>query len=146
MTQNNLYNPIFLFTLLIIIITINTISSIHFMMILLAGILFMGFSVCLKNKYLYSLFFIILTFIFIEINAGLKPLSLTLLSLFLYIFVIPLINRVVSLHKFDDYIFILLFYVGIIIIWSISMDMTFDIFTTILINLLIDLLIFGVFF
>ncbi|MFA9373584.1 hypothetical protein [Poseidonibacter sp.] len=146
MTQNNLYNPIFLFTLLIFIITINTISSIHFMMILLAGILFMGFSVCLKNKYLYSLFFIILTFIFIEINAGLKPLSLTLLSLFLYIFVIPLINRVVSLHKFDDYIFILLFYVGIIIIWSISMDMTFDIFTTILINLIIDLLFFGVFF
>ena len=85
------------------------------MMILLAGILFMGFSVCLKNK-------------------------------FLYIFVIPLINRVVSLHKFDDYIFILLFYVGIIIIWSISMDMTFDIFTTILINLIIDLLFFGVFF
>ena len=146
MTQNNLHNPIFLFTLLIFIITINTISSIHFMMILLAGILFMGFSVCLKNKYLYSLCFIILTFIFIEINAGLKPLSLTLLSLFLYIFVIPLINRVVSLHKFDDYIFIFLFYVGIIIIWSISMDMTFDIFTTILINLIIDLLFFGVFF
>jgi len=145
MTRNNLHNPIFLFTLLIFIIIINTISSIHFMMILFAGILFMGFSICLENKYYYSLFFISITLIFIEINMGLKPLTLSLLSLFLYIFILPMINRVMSFNKLNEYIYIIFFYIGIIIIWSITMNMTFDVFITIFINIIIDLLFFGVF-
>ncbi len=145
MTRNNLHNPIFLFSLLILIIIINTISSIHFMMILFAGILFMSFSICLENKYFYSLFFISLTFIFIEMNMGFKPLTLSLLSLFLYIFILPIINRIMSFSKLNEYIYILFFYIGIIIIWSITMNMTFDIFITIFINIIIDLLFFGVF-
>jgi hypothetical protein len=114
-------------------------------MILFAGILFMGFSICLENKYYYSLFFISITLIFIEINMGLKPLTLSLLSLFLYIFILPIINRVMSFNKLNEYIYIIFFYIGIIIIWSITMNMTFDVFITIFINIIIDLLFFGVF-
>ena len=38
MTRNNLDNPFFLFIVLLIAITINTIASIHFLLVMLAGI------------------------------------------------------------------------------------------------------------
>jgi len=43
MTRNNLDNPLFLFIVLIIAITINTIASIHFLLIMLSGIIFTAF-------------------------------------------------------------------------------------------------------
>ena len=85
MTRNNLDNPFFLFLVLLMAITINTIFSIHFLLIMFAGILFTAFYRCLKKRYLYSLAFVIIAFLFIEVNTGLKPFSLSLLSLFIYI-------------------------------------------------------------
>ncbi|MDZ7818298.1 MAG: hypothetical protein U5K55_06645 [Aliarcobacter sp.] len=89
MTRNNLDNPFFLFIVLLIAITVNTISSIHFLLVMLAGILFTAFYRCLRKRYLYSLAFVIIAFLFIEINTGLKPFSLSLLSLFIYVFILP---------------------------------------------------------
>ena len=80
MTRNNLDNPIFLFIVLIMAITVNIISSIHFLLITFAGILFTAFYRCLRKRYLYSLTFVVIAFLFIEINTGLKPFTLTLLS------------------------------------------------------------------
>ena len=67
MTRNNLDNPIFLFIVLIIAITVNTIASIHFLLIMFAGVLFTAFYRCLRKRYLYSLTFVILAFLFISI-------------------------------------------------------------------------------
>jgi hypothetical protein len=145
MTRNNLDNPVFLFTLLIIAITVNTISSIHFLLIMLSGVLFMGFYNCLKKKYLYSALFIVFTFLFIEVNSGLKPFSLTMLSLFLYIFIIPRIDNIMSYSPINSYIYIILFYIGLIIFWSISLGLSENIFSVLIINALIDLIFFGVF-
>jgi len=145
MSRNNLDNPIFLFILLLVIITINTISSIHFLLIMIAGITFTSFYICLKRRYLYSLFFIVLTFIFIEINSGLKPLSLTLLSLFIYIFIIPSIDRIMSFNKLNEYIYILIFYLGVFLIWVGTIGMSDSFIAIILVNIIIDLLFFGVF-
>ncbi|WP_121626469.1 hypothetical protein [Poseidonibacter antarcticus] len=145
MTRNNLDNPIFLFTLLLTIIMINTISSIHFLLIMLAGVCFIAFYTCLKRKYLYSLLFVILTFMFIEINSGLKPLTLTLLSLFIYIFIIPSIHRIMSFKALNEYIYILIFYLGLSLIWVMTIGMSDNFITVIFVNIIIDLIFFGVF-
>ena len=88
MTKSNLDNPFFLFIILSLVVMVNTISSIHFLLVMFAGILFTIFYRCLKERYLYSLAFVVIAFLFIEVNTGLKPFTLSLLSLFLYIFTI----------------------------------------------------------
>ena len=145
MTRNNLDNPFFLFIVLLITVTINTIFSIHFMLVMLAGILFTAFYRCLRKRYLYSLAFIILTFLFIEVNTGLKPFSLSLLCLFIYIFILPKVENSVAYNSANSYIYILFFYIGLIIMWSISFGLTEDIFGILIINALIDLIFLGVF-
>lgn len=145
MIRNNLDNPLFLFTLLIVAITLNIIASIYFLLIMLSGILFMAFYVALKRKYFYSLFFIIITFLIIEVNSGLKPLSLTMLSLFLYIFIIPNIKRTISFSAINSYLYIVIFYIGVLILWSINTDITTELFNAVIFNILIDLLFFGLF-
>ena len=145
MTRNNLDNPIFLFALLLVIITINTISSIHFLLIMISGVTFISFYLSLKRKYPYSLFFIVLTFTFIEINSGLKPFSLSLLSLFIYIFIIPKVDRIMSFNKLNEYIYILIFYLGVFLIWVMTLGMSDSFITIIFVNIIIDLLFFGVF-
>ena len=142
--RNNLENPLFLFTFLLIAIVLNTVTSIHFLLIMLSGILFIAFYICLKKRYLYSLFFVILTFLFIEVNSGFKPLSLSLLSLFLYIFVLPKISRTVSFSSLNNYLYIIIFYIGVIIIWSLSTDINETIAKAIILNILIDLIFLGI--
>lgn len=145
MTRNNLDNPFFLFIVLVIAITVNTIASIHFLLIMLAGILFTAFYRCLKKRYLYSLTFVILAFLFIEINSGLKPFSLSLLSLFIYVFILPKVDNSTSYNLTNSYIYILFFYIGLIIMWSLSFGIDERIFLALVVNLVIDLIFFGVF-
>ena len=144
MTRNNLDNPIFLFIVLILAITVNAISSIHFLLVMLAGILFTAFYRCLKKRYLYSLAFTIIAFLFIEINTGLKPFTLSLLSLFLYIFILPKDENYSYDNLSSSYIYILIFYIGLLIIWSVVFELNETILITIFVNILIDLIFFGV--
>jgi len=145
MTRNNLDNPFFLFIVLLIAITINNIASIHFLLILLAGILFTAFYRCLKKRYLYSLTFIVISFLFIEVNTGLKPFSLSLLSLFIYVFILPKVENSVSYNTSNSYVYIIFFYIGLTAMWTLTFGLTQDIFVALIINALIDLLFLGVF-
>jgi len=145
MKYNNLDNPIFLFTLLILAVVLNLISSIYFLIIMLSGVLFLSFFVCLKNRRLYSLFFIVLTFLIIEINSGFKPFSLSLLSLFLYVFVTPSIRRTNNYGEINSYLYIILFYIGVLILWSMGTDISESIAKAVIVNILIDLLFVGFF-
>lgn len=145
MTRNNLDNPFFLFIVLLIAITINTIASIHFLLVMLAGILFTAFYRSLRKRYLYSLAFVIISFLFIEINTGLKPFSLSLLSLFIYIFILPKEENSISYSNGNSYIYILFFYIGLVIMWAVSFGLSKEIFISLLINALIDLLFLGAF-
>jgi len=145
MTRNNLDNPIFLFIVLLLAITINTISSIHFLLVMLAGILFTAFYRCLRKRYLYSLAFVILAFLFIEINTGLKPFSLSLLSLFIYVFILPRAENSASYNSSSSFIYILFFYIGLIIMWALSFGLTEQIFGVLVINAIIDLIFLGAF-
>ena len=145
MTKSNLDNPIFLFIILSLVVMVNTISSIHFLLVMFAGILFTIFYRCLKERYLYSLAFVVIAFLFIEINTGLKPFTLSLLSLFLYIFILPKDENYSYDNLSSSYIYILIFYIGLLIIWSIVFELNETMIITIFANILIDLIFFGVF-
>ena len=145
MTKSNLDNPIFLFIILSLVVMVNTISSIHFLLVMFAGILFTIFYRCLKERYLYSLAFVVIAFLFIEVNTGLKPFTLSLLSLFLYIFILPKDENYSYDNLSSSYIYILIFYIGLLIIWSIVFELNETILITIFVNILIDLIFFGVF-
>ena len=145
MTKSNLDNPFFLFIILSLVVMVNTISSIHFLLVMFAGILFTIFYRCLKERYLYSLAFVVIAFLFIEINTGLKPFTLSLLSLFLYIFILPKDENYSYDNLSSSYIYIIIFYIGLLIIWSIVFELNETILITIFVNILIDLIFFGVF-
>ena len=145
MTRNNLDNPIFLFIVLLIAITVNIISSIHFLLIMFAGILFTAFYRCLRKRYLYSLTFVIIAFLFIEVNMGLKPFTLSLLSLFIYVFILPKDENRTSYNLSSSYIYIIFFYLGLLILWSIIFELNTQILLTLFANVMIDLLFFGAF-
>lgn len=145
MTRSNLDNPIFLFILLVLIVTVNAISSIHFLLIMFAGILFTAFYRCLKKRYLYSLIFVVIAFLFIEINTGLKPFSLTLLSLFIYVFILPKDENYTAYNMSSSYIYIIFFYIGLLVMWTIVFGFDLDMSVILFINLIIDLMFFGVF-
>lgn len=144
MRINNLDNPLFIFLLFLITIFANTISSIYFFPILLLGMLFMAFFVCLKKRYYYSLSFIVISFLFVELNNGFKPFSITLLATFIYIFIAPYIKRVLSFDTLNPYIYISIFYLGIYILWSFHNELTTQLNYTLFINLIIDFILFGV--
>ena len=145
MTKSNLDNPIFLFIILSLVVMVNTISSIHFLLVMFAGILFTIFYRCLKERYLYSLAFVVIAFLFIEINTGLKPFTLSLLSLFLYIFILPKDENYSYDNLSSSYIYILIFYIGLLIIWSVVFELNETILITIFVNILIDLIFLGAF-
>ncbi len=145
MRINNLDNPLFIFLLFLITIFTNTISSIYFFPILLLGILFMAFFVCLKKRYYYSLTFIVIAFLFVELNNGFKPFSITLLATFIYIFIAPYIKRVLSFDTLNPYIYISIFYLGVYILWSFHNELTTQLNYTLFINIIIDFILFGVF-
>jgi len=144
MKINNFDNPFFIFLFCIFAIFINILSSIYFFPILLLGVLFMAFFICLKKAYYYSLSFVILTIILIEANNGFKPLSVVLLVTFIYIFVAPYIKRVLSFNTLNSYIYMTTFYIGLYILWLLNNDMTTHLNYTLMINLIIDFIIFGV--
>jgi hypothetical protein len=145
MIRNKLENPLTLFFTLIVIISINLIASINFLLIMFAGVLFSAFYVALKNRKIYSLVFIVIAFLFIEINSGLKPFSLTLLSLFIYVFIIPKANTSSSYDLANSYVYMLFFYIGLIFMWSIFYGIEQKIFFALILNLILDFIFFGVF-
>ena len=145
MKKNLLHNPIFIFFLFIATAIVTTLSSVHFFSIMLAGIVFLSFMKSLKNRYYYSLFFMILAFMFIEYNNGFKPFSLVLLAFFSYLFIIPYINRVISLHNLNNYFYIVWFYFAMILVWIITEELTFSLIGMITFNVFIDIILFGVF-
>ena len=144
MKINNLDNPLFIFLLFLLSIFVNTISSIYFFPILFLGILFIAFSVCLKKRYYYSLTFIVLAFLFIELNSGFKAFSITLIAILIYTFISPKIKRILSFSTLNPYIYITIFYLAIFILWSLQYEVSSQLYYTMLINIVIDFILFGI--
>ena len=145
MKQNLLYNPIFIFILFVFTAVVSTLSSVYFISIMIAGVQFLAFRETLRNKFYYSLLFVILSFLFIEFNNGFKPFSLILLAFFCNTFIIPYLKRVLSFNNLNPFIYMICFYIGMMMIWSISYEINIKVVGTILVNIFIDFLVFGVF-
>ena len=52
-----------------------------------AGIFYLLHFIDVEKRYLYSLTFVVITFLFIEINTGLKPFSMTLFIPFFHLYI-----------------------------------------------------------
>ena len=145
MKKNILNNPFFIFFIFILTIITNTISSIYFISIMLAGFVFLAFITCVKNRYYYSVFFILLSFLFIELNNGFYPFSLIFLAFFSYFFIIPKIKQVMSFSGLNYFIYVLWFYTAIIIIWSFMHTINITLIGTIFLNVIVDFILIGMF-
>ena len=123
--KNILDNPIFVFILSFFIVMINIIFSSHFLSLLFAGVMFTAFIKMLEEKYYYSLLWVSITFLIIENIQGFKLFSLTLLSLFIYIFVKPILQRIFVSFELLKMIYIILFYsfMGILYIFFNDYDL-----------------------
>ena len=141
MVKNSIDNPVFLIFLLIFAVSINFLASTHFLVILFAGVISTAFYRTLKQKYYYSFAFVIIAFLLIELNMGLKPFSLSLLSYFVYLFIIPRYEQ----NQLNTFLYVIFFYIGLGIIWYIFFN--FDSFFSyiLIINLIIDLILVGIF-
>ena len=145
MYRNSLFdNPLAVFLLFLLVCFTNIIISVHFVSILLAGIVFMAFIRCLDKKYYYSLSLMVFTFFIIETSQGLKLLSLSLLSLFIYLFIIPKIKTLLSSVSFYTLTIILIFYVGIIGLYSFFSDINILFFSKLIFNYILDVFIVGI--
>lgn len=140
MVRNSIDNPVFLVILLIFSISINFLASTHFLVILFAGVLSTLFYRTLKQKYYYSFALVVLSFLFIELNMGLKPFSLSLLSYFVYIFIIPRYEQ----NQISILLNIIFFYFILGVIWYIFFNFESFFSYILIINLVIDLIIVGI--
>lgn len=132
----------YLFILLFVSLT-NIIFSTYFISVFLAGVVFKIFLESLKKKHYYILSFSILTFLVIEVTQGFKPFSLTLITLFLFYFIIPRIKHTFSSSIISQFIYVFLFYCILFIVTIFYFSFSIDMLTIIGYNFLIDIIIVG---
>jgi len=109
------------------------------------GIIFLSFEQSLKNKQYYTLGILVLTFLFLEVNMGFKPFSLSLLAFFSHSFILPNLIRVVSFSNVSNYVHILWFYASALVLFSLGNDISFSLIFSIFLNIIIDFIIVGLF-
>jgi len=131
------------FFTLVFICLVNLFFSTYFISILMCGVVFKIFLEVLKKENFYFLFLVIFTFLLIESAQGLKLFSLTLVALFLYYFVIPRIKHIFSSSMISEFIFILLFYLGVWITTLFYIPFKLEFLNMFILNFLLDSFIIG---
>jgi len=140
--RNSLFdNPFAIFLLFLSVILTNIILSVHLISIFLAGVVFVAFVRALQKRYYYSLILIIFCFNIIETTQGLKLFSLTILSLFIYIFIIPKLKVLLTSINIYSVILLFIFYMGIMILFSFLGTINSLFVSKIVVNYFIDLFI-----
>ncbi len=138
-------NPIFIFLLFIGISLVNILTSVHFIPIMFVGILFIAFIKTLENRYYYSLFWIILALLIIENIQGFRAFSLVSASLFIYIFIKPNIEHIFSSTDNLKTLYVLILYICIILIYSFFNGFDLYLLPVVVMNLIFDIIIVGLF-
>jgi len=145
MYRNSLFdNPIAILLLFIFVGLSNIILSVHFISIFLVGVVFVAFLRCVEKKYYYSMILVIFSFLLIENSQGLKLFSLVLLSLFLYIFILPKIQTILTSQSLYMFLLLLIFYIGIIILYLLVDSVNSQLISRVVINYFIDLFIISI--
>jgi hypothetical protein len=131
------------FSTLITIIIINMFFSTYFITIFLMGVVFTIFIDVLKKEYIYLFIFVILTFCFIETIHDIKPFTLTLISFFLYYFIIPKLKHFFSSLAMAKIVYVFFFYLIFYIFSFFTNYYTSEMSIVFIINFLIDCIFVG---
>ncbi len=129
------------FFFLVLVGIVNIFLPVHFLSLLLVGVVFTIFTQSLKNENYNSLTFMIIAFSIIELAQGLKLFSLSLVAFFIYIFISPLLKNILSSEKLVKIMVIFIFYIGIAILFSFLGKVSYELVAILLINYLIDIAI-----
>ena len=108
------YKPPYI-RMLIIIGFVNILFTTYFISVILAGVVFKIFLDAVDKKYNYLFLFSIFTFLIIEVSQGFRLFSLSLISLFLYYFIIPRLKHIFSSSIMVNSTYIFSFYLSMTI-------------------------------
>lgn len=122
---------------------INAVSATYFIQFTLAGIVFLSFVKTLDREYYFSFIVVVLSFLFIEVNQGLKLFSLTLYATILYVLVIPYLDKIFTIEQVRNIVHLIGFYLGLCIWFLASGDFEWNIVIMIILNAVIDLIFVG---
>jgi hypothetical protein len=143
-SKKNIFdNGYILFLLLIIVAVVNIVASVYFLSIMLAGVVFVAYSRCLKTQNYYPMIFVLIAFLIIELNNGFKPFSIILVASFIHVYLIPFLTRIVVIDSLSDFLQITLLYVAMAILWLISNDLNFSLVKILVLNFILDIIIIG---
>jgi len=137
-------NTLFYIPIFFVVIMVNILFSTYFLSFFLAGVVFTIFLECLRKEYYYMLILSIFTFIVIENTHGFKIFSLSLISLFLYYFIIPKIKHLFSSNALKEVFYIFSFYAIFFLFYIYTNSFELSSYFIFLINLIIDFIIVGV--
>ena len=140
MYRNSLFdNPFIILFLFFITTLVNVLLPVHFITILLLGVVFMAFKRCLDKKYYYSLLLITATFIVIELSHGFKIFSICLLAFFIYLFIAPKLKTLLSSQTLYMIVIMFIFYCGVGILLYLFGGIDSYVSSILIINYIIDL-------
>ena len=137
------YNSTFFISFFTIIILINIIFSIYFVPVFLAGVVFMIFLEALNKEYYYILLMSIFTFLIIENTHGLAMFSFSLISLFIYFFIIPRIKHLFSASLLGTFSTLGCFYAIFFLLFILSNNSNFNTYIVFTLNFILDILVVG---
>ncbi len=145
MSKTNLFDhPIAIVLLLFVVGLTNIILSVHFISILLAGVVFSAFLRAIEKQHYYSLILIICAFAIIETSQGLKLFNLFLLSLFIYVFILPKVQTLLRSKLFSTMMIVFIFYCGVFFLYMFLEDTTNALVYKLTMNYILDLVIIGI--
>ncbi|MBI3873905.1 MAG: hypothetical protein HY307_02690 [Arcobacter sp.] len=136
-----LENPLAIFLFLIVVAVANIFLPVHFVALLLIGVVYKAFSKSLEKEAYYSFAFMIAAFSIIELSQGLKLFSLSLLAFFIHIFIAPKVKNILALDKLSSIVIIFIFYSGVLLLFNALGSIDIGLFATLLVNYLIDMVL-----
>lgn len=139
-------NPIVVFILFLVIGVSSIFLPVHFLSLLLIGVVYLFFAKSIEEEYYSSLTFMILAFTFIELSQGLKLFSLSLLAFFIYIFLYPLLKQALASEKLVRIIVVFIFYLGTLALFNFIGEISYELGAILLINYFIDIALIGLLF
>ncbi len=133
------------FTVLASIWFLNILFNSHFTNIFLAGIVFIFFIQSVKRGDYYLLLGSFLTFCFIEVVHGLIVFSLSLISVIIYVLIIPQLKHIFNSKIFSQILYMFTFYISFFTVTCLISDKIDNIYAVFLINFIIDTVFMGFF-
>lgn len=139
--QTLLENPIVASIFLVIVTIVNLLFPVHFVALLLIGVVYKFFTINLKNENYYLSALMILAFSIIELSQGLKLFTLSLLAFSIHIFISPRLKTFFAFDKFSSIFIIFIFYIGVFQLFNFMGDVNMKLFTILLLNYIFDIVL-----